>query len=158
MLSFVRLFVIPWTAAARLLCSWNSPGKNTGVGSHSLLQGIFLTQTWIEPRSCKQILYPLSYQGSQPAGKPKKTEHQRTDAFKLWCWRRLLRVSWTARRSHQSILKEINPEYSSEGLLLNPKLQYFGHMVGKANSLEKTLMLRKTEGKRRGGDREYDGR
>ena len=103
---------------------------------------------------CKLILYHLSYQGSQPPGKPKKIEHQRTDAFELWCWRRLFRVSWTARRSHPSILKEINPEYSLEGLLLNPKLQYFGHLVGKANSLEKTLMLGKTEGKRRGGGRE----
>ena len=81
----------------------------------------------------------------------KKAEHRRTDAFKLWCWRRLLRVSWTARRSNQSILKEINPEYSSEGLMLKLKLQYFGHLMRKANSLEKTLMLGKTEGKRRRG-------
>ena len=79
----------------------------------------------------------------------KKAEHRRTDAFELWCWRRLLRVSWTARRSNQSILKEINPEYSLEGLMLKLKLQYFGHMMQKANSLEKTLMLGKTEGKRR---------
>ena len=73
-----------------------------------------------------------------------KAEHQRIDAFKLWCWRRLLRVSWTARRSNQSILKEINPEYSLEGLML--KLQYFGHLMRRANSLEKTLMLGKIEG------------
>ena len=71
------------------------------------------------------------------------------DAFELWCWRRLLRVPWTARRSNQSILKEINPEYSLEGLLL--KLQYFGHLIRRANSLEKTLMLGKIEGKRRRG-------
>ena len=78
----------------------------------------------------------------------KKTEHQRIDTFKLWCWRRLLRVPWTARRSNQSILKEINPEYSLEGLMLKLKLQYFGHLMQKANSLEKTLMLGKTEGRR----------
>ena len=81
----------------------------------------------------------------------KKAEHQRIDAFKLWCWRRLLRIPWTAKRSNQSILKEINPEYSLEGLMLKLKLQYFGHLMGRANSLEKTLMLGKTEGRRRRG-------
>ena len=81
----------------------------------------------------------------------KKAEHWRIDAFELWCWRRLLRVPWTARRSNQSILKEINPEYSLEGLMLTLKLQYFGHLMWTANSLEKTLMLGKTEGKRRRG-------
>ena len=79
----------------------------------------------------------------------KKAECQRIDAFKLWCWRRLFRVPWTARRSNQSILKEINPEYSSEGLML--KLKYFGHLTQRADSLEKTLMLGKIEGKRRRG-------
>ena len=77
----------------------------------------------------------------------KKAEHQRIDAFELWCWRRLFRVLWTARRSNQSILKEINPEYSLEGLML--KLQYFGYLMQRPNSLEKTLMLGKTEGRRR---------
>ena len=81
----------------------------------------------------------------------KKAEHQRIDAFELWCWRRLLRVSWTARRSNQSILKEISPEYSLEGLML--KLQYCGHLKGRTDSLEKTLMLGKIEGKRRGQQR-----
>ena len=76
----------------------------------------------------------------------KKAEHWRTDAFKLWCWRRLLRVPWTVRRSYQSILKEINPEYSLEGVML--QLQYFGHLMQRADSLEKTLMLGKTEVKR----------
>ena len=75
----------------------------------------------------------------------------RTDAFELWCWRRLLRVPWTARRSNQSILKEISPKYSLEGLILKLKLQYFGHLMRRTNSLEKTLMLGKTEGKRRMG-------
>ena len=79
----------------------------------------------------------------------KKAESWRTDAFKLWCWRRLLRVPWTARRSNQLILKEINPEHSLEGLML--KLQYFGHLIWKADSLEKTLMLGKIKGRRRWG-------
>ena len=81
----------------------------------------------------------------------KKTEHRRIDAFELWCWRRLLRVPWTARRSTQSILKEINPEYSLERLMLKLKLQYFGHLMQRANSLEKTLMLGKIEGRKRRG-------
>ena len=79
----------------------------------------------------------------------KKAEHQRIDDFELWCWRRLLRVSWTARRSKQSILKEISPEYSLEGLMLKVKLQYFGHLMWRADSLEKTLILGKMEGGRR---------
>ena len=81
----------------------------------------------------------------------KKAECQRIDAFELWCWRRLLRVPWTARRSNQSILKEINPEYSLEGLMLKLKLQYSGHLMRRADSLEKTLMLGKIEGKERRG-------
>ena len=81
----------------------------------------------------------------------KKAEHQRIDAFELWCWRRLLRVLWTARRSNQSILKEINPEYSLEGLMLKLKLQYFGHLIQRTDSLEKALMLGRNEGWRRKG-------
>ena len=81
----------------------------------------------------------------------KKAKHWRIDAFKRWCWRRLLRVPWTARRSNQSILKEINPEYSLEELMLKPKLQYFGHLMWRANSLEKALMLREIAGRRRRG-------
>ena len=80
----------------------------------------------------------------------KKAEHQRIDAFELWCWRRLLRVPWTARRSNQLILKEISPKYSLEGLMLKLKLQYFGHLMQRTDSLEKTLMLGKIEGRRRG--------
>ena len=79
----------------------------------------------------------------------KKAEYRRMDAFELWCWRRLLRVSWTERRSNQSILKEINTEFSLEGLMLKLKLQYFGHLMRRASSLEKTLMLGKIEGRRR---------
>ena len=81
----------------------------------------------------------------------KKAEHRRIDAFEPCCWRRLLRVPWTARRSNQSILKEIGPEYSLEGLMLKLKLQYFGHLMRRADSLEKTLMLGKIEGGRRRG-------
>ena len=81
----------------------------------------------------------------------KKTEHQRTDAFELWCWRRLLRVPWSARRSNRSILKEINTEYSLEGLMLKLKLQYSGHLMQTSDILEKTLMLRKIKGRRRRG-------
>ena len=81
----------------------------------------------------------------------KKAEHLKIDAFELWCWRRLLRVPWTARRSNQSILKEISPEYSLEGLMLKLKLQYFGHLMRRDDSLEKTMMLGKIEGGRRRG-------
>ena len=81
----------------------------------------------------------------------KKAECRRMDAFELWCWRRLLRVPWTARRSNQSILKEINPEYSLEGLMLKLKLQYLGHLMQRTDSLEKTLILGKLEGRRRRG-------
>ena len=79
----------------------------------------------------------------------KEAEHRRIDAFELWCWRRLLRVPWTTRRSKQSILKEISPEYSFDGLMLKLKLQYFGHLMRRADSMEKTLMLGKIEGGRR---------
>ena len=80
-----------------------------------------------------------------------KAKHRRIDAFELWCWRRLLRVPWTARRSNQSILKEISPEYSLEVMMLKLKLQYFGHLMQRADSFEKTLMLGKIEGRRRRG-------
>ena len=80
-----------------------------------------------------------------------KAEHRRIDAFELWCWRRLLRVPWTARKSNQSILKEISPEYSLEGLMLRLKLQYFGHLMRRADSFEKTLMLGGTASRRRRG-------
>ena len=182
---------------------WNSPGQNTGVGSFSLLQGIFPTQG-LNPGlpHCRLILYQLSCKRSptilewvsypfssrsfqarnwtrisciagrflinwtireacivKAVGFPvvmygcetwtiKKAEHQRIDAFELWCWRRLLRVPWTARRSNQSILKEISPKYSLEGLML--KLEYFGHLMQRTDSLEKTLVLGKIEGRRRG--------
>ena len=87
----------------------------------------------------------------------KKAEHWRIDAFELWCWRRLLRIPWTTRRSNQSIQKEISPECSLEGLMLKLKLQYCGHLMWRTDSLEKTLMLEKIEGRRRSGDRGWDG-
>ena len=98
----------------------------------------------------KTMLFPVVVYGCE-SWTIKKAEHQRTDAFELWCWRRLLRVPWTARRSNQSILKEISPEYSLEGLMLKLKLQYFGHLMQRADLLEKTLMLGKIEGRRRRG-------
>ena len=98
----------------------------------------------------KAIVFPVVMYGCE-SWTIKKAERLRIDAFELWCWRRLLRVLWTARRSKQSILKETNPEYSLEGLMLRLKLQYFGHLMRRADSLEKTLMLVKIEGRRRRG-------
>ena len=98
----------------------------------------------------KAMVFPVVMYGCE-SWTIKKAESQRIDAFELWCWKRLLRVPWAARRSNQSILKEISPEYSLEGLMLKLKLQYFGHLMRRANSLEKTLMLGKIEGKRRRG-------
>ena len=97
----------------------------------------------------KAIIFPVVMYGWE-SWTIKKAEHK-TDAFELWCWRKLLRVPWTTGRSNQSILKEISPEYSLEGLMLKLKLQYFGHVMQRADSLEKSLMLGKTEGKRRRG-------
>ena len=96
----------------------------------------------------KAMVFPVVMYGCE-SWTVKKTEHQRIDAFELWYWRRLLRVPWTARRSNQSILKEVSPEYSSEGLMLKLKLQSFGHLMRRAESFEKTLMLGKIEGRRR---------
>ena len=122
-------------------------------------------KTYDKPRQCikkqryhyltkvhtvKAMVYPVVMYGCENWA-IKKAEPQRIDAFELWCWRRLLRVLWAARSSNQSILKEISPEYSLEGLML--KLQYFGHLMRKADSLEKTLLLGKIEGKRRGQQR-----
>ena len=98
----------------------------------------------------KAVVFPVVKYGCK-SWTIKKAEHRRIDAFELWCWRRLLRVPWTARRSSQSILKEISPEYSLEGLMLKLKLQYFGHLMRRTDSFEKTLMLGKIEdGRRRG--------
>ena len=101
-------------------------------------------------RLVKAMVFPVVMYGCQ-SWNIRKAEHKRIDAFELWCWRRLLRVPWTAKRSNQSILKEISPGYSLEELLLKLKLQYFGHLMWRADSFEKTLMLGKIEGRRRKG-------
>ena len=101
-------------------------------------------------RIVKAMFFPVVTYGCE-SWTVKKAECQRIDAFELWCWRRLLRVPWAARRLNQSIQKEINPEYSLEGLILKLKLQYFGHLMQRPDSLEKTLMLGKIEGRRRRG-------
>ena len=101
-------------------------------------------------RLVKAMVFPVVMYGCE-SWTVKKAEHWRIDAFELWCWRRLLKVPWTAKRSSQSILKEISPEYSLEGLMIKLKLQYFGHLMWRTESLEKTLMLGKIEGRRRRG-------
>ena len=101
-------------------------------------------------RLVKAMFFPVVMYGCE-SWTIKKAECQRIDAFELWCWRRLLRVPWTARRSNQPILKETSPEYSLEGLMLKLKLQYFGHLIQKTDSFEKTVMLGKIEGRRRRG-------
>ena len=186
----------------RLPRPWDSPGKNTGVGCHFLLQcmkgkvkvkslscvrflattrtaayqappskGVSRQEYWsgvplpslmtlesilksrditlpTKVRTVKAMFFPTVMYGCEN-WTIKEAEDQRTDAFELWCWRSLLRVPWTSRRSNQSILKEISPGCSLEGLILKLKLQYFGHLIQRANSLEKTLMLGKTECKKR---------
>ena len=110
-------------------------------------------------RLVKAMVFPVVVYGCE-SWTIKKAEHQRTDAFELWCWRRLLKVPWTAKRSNQSILKEISPEYSLEGWMLKLKLQYFGHLMQRIDSFEKTLMLGKIEGRRKRGQqtmRQLDG-
>ena len=109
-------------------------------------------------RLVKAMVFPVVMYGCE-SGTIKKAECQRIDAFELWCWRRLLRVPWTARRSNQSILNEICPEFSLEGLMLKLKLQYFGHLMGRTDSFENTLMPVKMEGRRRRGQqrRRLDG-
>ena len=98
----------------------------------------------------KAVVFPVVMYGCE-SWTIKKAEHQRIDAFELWCWKRLLRIPWTARRSNQSILKEISPEYSLEGLMLKLKLQYFGHLMQRTDSFEKTLMLGKMKDRKRSG-------
>ena len=130
----------------RLPRPWDSPGKNTGVGCHFLLQCMKVKSESEVAQLCPTLSDPMdcSLSGSSVHGifqdrydswTIKKAECQRTDAFELWCWRRLLRVPWTARRSKQSILKEISPDYPLEGLML--KLQSFGHLMQRTNSLKR---------------------
>ena len=125
-------------------------GRKAKTNLDSILKGRDITLP-TKFRLVKAMVFPVVMYGCE-SWTIKKAECQRIDAFELWCWRRLLRVPWTARQSNQSILKKISPEYSLEGLMLN--LQYFGHLMRRADSLEKTLMLGKIEGrKRRGGQR-----
>ena len=124
-------------------------GRKSMTNLDSILQSRDIT---LPTKVCivKATVFPVVMYGSE-SWSIKKDECQRIDAFKLWCWRRLLRVPWTVRRSNQSILREINPEYSLEGLMLKLKLQHFGHLMWRLDSLEKTLMLGKIEGRRRRG-------
>ena len=119
----------------------------------SIFKSIFKSRDITLPtrvRLVKALVFPVVMYGYE-IWTVKKAEHRRIDAFELWCWRRLLRVPWTARRSNQSILKEISPGCSLEGLMLKMKLQYFGHLMRRVDSLEKTLMLRGIGGRRRRG-------
>ena len=124
-------------------------GRTTTNNLDSILKSRDITLP-IKVHLVKAMVFPVVMYGCE-SWTIKKAESQRVDAFELWCWRRLLRVLWTARRSNQSILKELSPEYSLEGLMLKLKLQYFGHLRQITNSLEKTLMLGKIEGRRRRG-------
>ena len=125
------------------------PGKKVMTNLDSILKSRDIT---LPTKVClvKAMVFPIVMYGCE-SWTVKKAKRQRIDAFELWCWRRLLRVPWTERRSNQSILKEINPEYSLEGLMLKLKFQYFGHLMWRTNFLEKPLMLGKIEGRRRRG-------
>ena len=124
-------------------------GRKVMTNLDSILQSRDITLS-AKVHLIKAMVFPVVMYGCE-SRTIKKAEHQRIDAFELWCWRRLLRVLWTARRSNQSILKEISPECSLEGLMLKPKLQYFGHLMQRTDSFEKTQILRKIESGRRRG-------
>ena len=143
---------------------------DNSTGSHLVLSTTTHLTAWIHKQNLLVVIVKSrSYRTSIPnnisrygyyrceSWTIKKAEHQRIDAFELWCWRGFLRVPWTARTSNQSILKEISPEYSLEGLMLKLKLQYFGHLMQRTDSLEKTLMLGKIEGMRRRGQQRMRG-
>ena len=139
LLSHVRLYVTPWTVAYQApLYKLSSILKSRDI---TLPTKVCLVKAMVFP----VVMYRYE------SWTIKKAEHWRIGAFELWCWRRLLRVPWTSRRSNLSILKEISHEYSLEGLMLKLKLQYFGHLMGRTDWLEKTLMLGKIEGGRRRG-------
>ena len=124
-------------------------GRKAVTNRDSVLKGSFITFP-TKIHLVKAMVFPVVMYQCE-SWTIEKAEHQRIDAFELWFWRRLLRVPWTARRSNQSILKEISPEYSLEGLMLKLKLQYFGHLMQRADSFENTLMLGKIEGRKRRG-------
>ena len=130
-------------------------GRKVMTNPDSILKSRYITlSTKVHP--VKAMVFPVVMYGCE-SWTIKKAESRRIDAFELWCWRRLLRVPWTARRSHQSILKEISPECLLEGLILKLKLQYFGHLMRRADSFEKTLMLGKMRAGGEGDDRGWDG-
>ena len=133
------------TAAMKLKDTWLL-GRNVTINLDSILKSRDITLP-TNVHLVKATVFPVVMYGYE-SWTVKKAEHRGIDAFELWCWRRLLRVPWTSRRSNQPILKEISPEYSLEGLMLKLKLQYFGHLMGRADLLEKTLMLGKIMGKR----------
>ena len=144
-----------WPKWEALHSNWQSwpPAKTTGRKVMTNLDSIIKSRDMtLSTKVClvKDMVFPVVMDGCV-SWTIKKVKHRRTDALKVWCWRRLLRVPWTARRSNQSILKEINPEYSLEGLMLKLKLQSFGHLMQRVDSFEKTLMLGKIEGGRRRG-------
>ena len=124
-------------------------GRKAMTNLNSILKNRDITLL-TKVRLVKAMVFPVIIYGCE-SWTIKKAECRKIDAFELWCWRRLLRVPWTARRSNQSILKEISPEYPLEGLMLKLKLQYFGHLMGSSNSLKETLMLGMIEGRRRSG-------
>ena len=137
--------------SSSLLRPWDFPGKSTGVGCHCLLR--FKSRDITFPtKVCliKAMVFPVVMYRCE-SWTVKKAECRRIDAFELWCWRRDMRVPWTARRSNQSILKETSPGCSLDGLMLKLELQYFGHFMQSVDSLEKTLMLVGTGGRRRRG-------
>ena len=138
-----RLWLQPWNykTLVSLRKNYDQPRQHIKKQWHTLPTKVHLV---------KAMVFPVIMYGCE-SWTVKKAERRRIDAFELWCWRRLLRVPWTARRSNQSIQKEISPEYSLEGLILKLKLQYFGHLMRRTDSLEKTLMLGKIEGRRRRG-------
>ena len=135
------------TVAMKLRCLLL--GRQVMTHPDSILKGRDITLP-TKVHLVKGVVFPVVMYGCESWTR-KKAEHWRTDAFELWCWRRRLRVPWTASRSNQSILEEISPEYSLEGLMLKLKLQYFGHLIQRTDPLEKTLMLGKIEGRRRRG-------
>ena len=142
-----------WYSTELLFCNLLShftiAGRKVITNLDSILKSRDIT---LPTKVClvKAIVFPVVMYGCE-SWTVKKSEHRRIDAFELWCWRRLLRVPWTAKRSNEAILKEISPECSLEGLMLKLKLQYFGHLMWRADSLEKTLMLGKMEDRRRRG-------
>ena len=151
---------IPWTeepgrlqsmGSRRVGHDWSDLAAAAAAAANSLLKSKDITLL-TKVRLVKAMVFPVVMYGCE-SWTTKKAERRRIDAFELWCWKRLLRVPWTARRSNQSILNEISPEYSLKGLMLKLKLQYFGHLMWRADSFEKTLMLGMVEGRRRGWQR-----